>query len=54
VEVESTVEWKVNATKGEINMGDQDYIPLNLYEENKMHKQRRMHEISEPIHQLYN
>jgi uncharacterized protein YpmB len=28
VEVESAMEWKANATRDEINMGDQDDLPI--------------------------
>jgi hypothetical protein len=33
VEVESAVEWQANATGDEINMGDQDDMPIYLCEE---------------------
>jgi hypothetical protein len=40
--VESAVEWKDNATGDEINMGDQDDLPIDLCEELEALEERVM------------
>jgi hypothetical protein len=46
VEMESAVEWQVNATGDEISMGDQDDLPIDLCEELEALEERVMAQIS--------
>jgi hypothetical protein len=53
VEFEPTVEWQVKAIGDENNVGDQDDLPFDVYEEKeKMQQWSKLHEKRHPMDQL--
>jgi hypothetical protein len=50
-ELESAAEWQVKATEEENNMGDQDDLPFDVYEEEEL-QPSRLHKESQPAEQL--